>query len=140
MKKGTLISTIRNAKKYEYWKSREGQYEAILVRGRRWGQVKIHSVELRRFNSLDRRLLQLDTTFDWSYERIVAEFKRMYPGFTPQDKVTLIWMEVNLVDRVSKDSNQRQSQLGKDYPSEIVDKTLHEAGLGDSASAFGKSP
>jgi len=121
MKKGTLISSIRNANKYKYWKSHEGRYEAIEVKGRRWGQVKIHSVELRRFHSLDRRLLQLDTTFDLSYEQIVAFFKRMYPGFTPQDKITLIWMEVNLVDRTSKNSHQRQSKLRKDYPGASFD-------------------
>lgn len=111
MEVGTLISSIRHERKYNYWKSREGKYEELLVRGRRWGAAKVHEVELRRFNSLDRRLLQLDTTFDWGFEQIVAYFKRWYPGFTPQDKITLIWLEVTEVDRVSKNSNQRQSKL-----------------------------
>lgn len=111
MKVGTLISTIRHERKYNYWKSREGEYEELLVLGRRWGAVKVHEVELRQFSSLGRRLLQLDTTFDWDFDQIVAYFKHWYPGFTAQDKVTLIWMEVTEVDRVSENSNQRQSKL-----------------------------
>ena len=109
---GTLISTIRHERRYLYWKSEEGKYTPLLVNGRRWGAAKVHEVELRRFNSLDLRLLQLNTTFDWNYDKIVGFFKSWYPAFMPQDKVTLIWLEVNSVDRTSKNSNQRQSRLG----------------------------
>lgn len=106
MEKGTLITTIRHERTYRYWKSREGKYEEIAIRGARWGSVRIHGVELRRFDSLGIRLLRLDTRPTWGIDQIVAMFKRYYPGFTAQDKITLIWMEVQTVDRTYGDKHE----------------------------------
>lgn len=99
MERGTLITTIRPGRNYNYWKSRDGHIEELTVTGKRWGAAEVHGVELRRFESLDIRLLRLDTMPQWSIEQIRAYFEHWYPGFTPQDKVTLIWLEVTAVDR-----------------------------------------
>jgi hypothetical protein len=98
MKVGCLITTIRAADKYEYWKSREGQYEPLMLIHHRIGAAKIKQVQLRTLDDIGIRIVRRDTRPGWSMEQAIMKFKRFIKGFTRKDNVTLIWLEVTEID------------------------------------------
>lgn len=91
---GTLISTMRHERNFEYWSKKVGTYTPLEVRGRRIGTAKIDSVQRKVFNTIPLMTLKLDTEPVWSFDDIVRYFKGHYPEFVPTDNITFIWLEV----------------------------------------------
>ncbi len=93
---GSLITTIRHARKHTYWEAQRGKYTTIIVRGSRWGAGIIKEVKLVKLGDLDDRLLRLNTEPHWSRGHVYNLLKRYYKEtFNDSSYVTLLWIEIS---------------------------------------------